>query len=182
MAAVRCPEFAQPCLDTDRGARYGLALNKDGHRRSAYELLAFPDIGVAQLARIWPQLERHSVQNRRAARNRRQIRGLSVPPGCRHRRVPAGRNLELPADFDYARIKGLSNEARAKLAAIRPSTVGQAGRIDGMTPAALSCWSRIFGAQGAAKAPQSPADAQRIIRPRACGRSRSCAYPRSCFT
>jgi tRNA uridine 5-carboxymethylaminomethyl modification enzyme len=47
-------------------------------------------------------------------------------------------SLELPDDIDYVAVKGLSNEARAKLAAIRPRTIGQAGRIDGLTPAALT--------------------------------------------
>jgi tRNA uridine 5-carboxymethylaminomethyl modification enzyme len=47
-------------------------------------------------------------------------------------------SLELPADIDYGAVKGLSNEARTRLSAIRPRTIGQAGRIDGMTPAALT--------------------------------------------
>ena len=46
--------------------------------------------------------------------------------------------LELPSELDYAGIRGLSNEVRQKLGAIRPRTIGQAGRIDGMTPAALT--------------------------------------------
>ncbi len=50
----------------------------------------------------------------------------------------ATKALELPDEIDYGAVKGLSNEARAKLAAIRPRTVGQAGRIDGLTPAALT--------------------------------------------
>ena len=65
--------------------------------------------------------------------HRDQQRTRAVAP-----RMPGIELLELPDDLDYAQVGGLSNEARAKLAAVRPQTLGQAGRIEGMTPGALT--------------------------------------------
>ena len=87
MAAINAARsMAQTLTVTpNEAARYGLALRKDGHRRSAFELLSYPDIGIGDLARIWPSLCRTRPENRRASRDRRQIRGLSQPAGGRRR-------------------------------------------------------------------------------------------------
>jgi tRNA uridine 5-carboxymethylaminomethyl modification enzyme len=117
---------------------YGLALNKDGRRRSAFELLSHPTIGVRQLARIWPrfadlpcaiaaQLE---IDAKYAVYLSRQAADIAA-----YRR---DESLELPESLDYAELRGLSNEIREKLQSTRPRTIGQAGRLDGITPAALT--------------------------------------------
>jgi tRNA uridine 5-carboxymethylaminomethyl modification enzyme len=123
-------------LTPNEAARHGLALNKDGHRRSAFELLAYPEIGWTELHGIWPELSaidpsiavhleidaKYDVYLKRQTADVDSFRrdeGLSL------------------ADIDYADVPGLSNEARSKLEAARPWTVGQAGRLDGLTPAAL---------------------------------------------
>jgi tRNA uridine 5-carboxymethylaminomethyl modification enzyme len=132
-------EFARSVsLTPSQAARYGLALNKDGQWRSAFELLSHPNIGVAELAPIWPKLaelppkiaEQLEIDAKYDVYLSRQASDIAA--------FRRDENLELPEDIDYAGVKGLSNEARQKLAAIRPRTVGQAGRIDGMTPAALT--------------------------------------------
>jgi len=100
--------------------------------------LSHPNVGIADLARIWPRLgdfppkiaEQLETDAKYAVYLERQAADIAS-----YRR---DESLELPAEIDYARIKGLSNEARQKLIAIRPRTIGQAGRIDGMTPAALT--------------------------------------------
>jgi tRNA uridine 5-carboxymethylaminomethyl modification enzyme len=118
--------------------RQGLALNRDGHRRTAFELLSHPGIGVCELAAIWPrfgdlapkiagQLE---IDAKYAVYLDRQAADIAA--------FRRDEELELPAAIDYAALKGLSNEVRQKLQAIRPRTLGQAGRIDGITPAALT--------------------------------------------
>ncbi len=125
-------------LTPSEAERHGLALKKDGQRRSAFELLSHPNVGIADLARIWPRLgdfppkiaEQLETDAKYAVYLERQAADIAS-----YRR---DESLELPAEIDYARIKGLSNEARQKLIAIRPRTIGQAGRIDGMTPAALT--------------------------------------------
>ena len=123
-------------LTPSEAERHGLSLNKDGQRRSAFELLAYPEIGWTQVRSIWPKLSaiepgiaghleieaKYDVYARRQAAD-----------------VEAFRRDEglVLSDVDYGLVPGLSNEVRAKLNAVRPWTVGQASRIDGMTPAAL---------------------------------------------
>ncbi|WP_409998403.1 MULTISPECIES: tRNA uridine-5-carboxymethylaminomethyl(34) synthesis enzyme MnmG [unclassified Bradyrhizobium] len=123
-------------LTPNEAAKHGLNLNKDGQRRSAFELLAYPEVGWNDVRAIWPELG-------------------SIDPGIAvHLEIDAKYDVYLKrqsadvdafrrdegmvlGDIDYGAVPGLSNEARAKLIAARPWTVGQASRIDGMTPAAL---------------------------------------------
>jgi tRNA uridine 5-carboxymethylaminomethyl modification enzyme len=125
-------------LTPTQANRHGLALNRDGQRRSAFELLSYPDIGVTELARIWPAFralspkiaEQLEIDAKYAVYLDRQAADIAA--------FRRDERLELPEEIDYATLKGLSNEVRQKLAAIRPRTVGQAGRIEGVTPAALT--------------------------------------------
>jgi tRNA uridine 5-carboxymethylaminomethyl modification enzyme len=118
-------------------AKRGLAVNQDGQRRSAWELLSYPDLNVAALRRAFPelgdvpepigaQLEIDASYAVYMARQAGEIAQL--------RREEAA---ALPDDLDYA-IPGLSNEVREKLEAARPASLAQASRIEGMTPAALA--------------------------------------------
>jgi tRNA uridine 5-carboxymethylaminomethyl modification enzyme len=119
-------------------ARHGLALRKDGQRRSAFELLSYPDIGICDVARIWPSLaelpakiaEQLEIDAKYEVYLSRQAADVES-----YRR---DEGLALPEDLDYATLHGLSNEVRHKLQTHRPRTIGQAGRIDGVTPAALT--------------------------------------------
>jgi tRNA uridine 5-carboxymethylaminomethyl modification enzyme len=125
-------------LTPNEAGRYGLALRKDGQRRTAFELLSHPDIGVGDLARIWPSLaqvapkiaEQIEIDAKYEVYLSRQAADVES-----YRR---DESLVLPEDIDYEALAGLSNEVRHKLQAHRPRTVGQAGRIDGITPAALT--------------------------------------------
>ena len=123
-------------LTPSEAERHGLSLNKDGQRRSAFELLAYPDIGWTQVRAIWPNL---SVIEPGIARHLEIEAKYDVYARRQAADVEAFRRDEglVLGDIDYGLVPGLSNEARAKLAAARPWTVGQASRIDGMTPAAL---------------------------------------------
>jgi tRNA uridine 5-carboxymethylaminomethyl modification enzyme len=125
-------------LTPTEAGKHGLALNRDGQRRTAFELLSFPTIGVSDLARIWPRLDmfhvKHLAQIEIDAKYDVYLSRQAADIAAFRR----DENLELPAEIDYGAVKGLSNEARAKLVAIRPRTIGQAGRIDGLTPAALT--------------------------------------------
>jgi tRNA uridine 5-carboxymethylaminomethyl modification enzyme len=125
-------------LTPSEAQRHGLALNKDGQRRSAFELLAYPDIGIIDLARIWPRLGelpakiagQIEIDAKYDVYLSRQAADIAA-----YRR---DESLALPDDLDYAALPGLSNEVRQKLQSGRPRTIGQAGRIDGITPAALT--------------------------------------------
>ncbi len=125
-------------LTPNEAARFGLVLNQDGQRRTAYQLLSYPHIDFATVTRIWPdgakihpkialQLETDAKYAVYLARQAEDVE--------RYRRDEA---LPLPDSLDYASIPGLSAELRQKLATVRPRTIAQADRIDGMTPAALA--------------------------------------------
>lgn len=116
----------------------GLQLNQDGLRRSAYDLMAYPDLSWQRLAAVFPALA--AVPPRVAA----AVETEALYAVYLHRQeadIAAFRRdeqLGIPPGFDYAGVTGLSNEVRQKLETIRPGTLGQASRIDGVTPAALT--------------------------------------------
>ncbi|MFG1324160.1 tRNA uridine-5-carboxymethylaminomethyl(34) synthesis enzyme MnmG [Xanthobacter variabilis] len=125
-------------LTPNEAARQGLNLNKDGLRRTAFDLLAYPDVDMKRLAGIWPELrgldvgiaEQIEVDAKYAVYLERQAADIAV--------LRRDEGLRLPEELAYDTLPGLSNELKQKLARVRPGTVGQAGRIEGMTPAALA--------------------------------------------
>jgi tRNA uridine 5-carboxymethylaminomethyl modification enzyme len=125
-------------LTPTEAQRHGLALNRDGQRRSAFDLLGYPELHLADLSRIWPALGAFApeiatqleIDAKYAVYLDRQAADVAA-----YRR---DESLVLPDDLDFADISGLSNEMKQKFAAARPRTVGQAGRLDGVTPAALT--------------------------------------------
>ncbi|MFE1597560.1 tRNA uridine-5-carboxymethylaminomethyl(34) synthesis enzyme MnmG [Methylobacterium sp. ID0610] len=125
-------------LTPTEAAQYGLSLNRDGIRRSAYQLLSYPEIAWERLAAIWPELG--AVPAPLADRLRTDAT-YAVYLDRQQADITAFRRDEavrLPASLDYGRIAGLSNELRVKLEGVRPLTLGQAARIEGVTPAALT--------------------------------------------
>lgn len=123
-------------ITPNEAGKHGLALNRDGHRRSAFELLAYPDVEWTALRGIWPELS--SIDPSIAVHLEIDAK-YDVYLKRQTADVDAFRRDEglVLTDIDYADVPGLSNEARSKLEAARPRTVGQAGRLDGLTPAAL---------------------------------------------
>jgi tRNA uridine 5-carboxymethylaminomethyl modification enzyme len=123
-------------ITPNEAAKHGLSLNRDGHRRSAFELLAYPEIEWTAVQTIWPEL---SAIDPAIAVHLEIDAKYDVYLRRQTADVDAFRRDEgmVLTDVDYAEVPGLSNEARAKLQTAQPRTVGQAGRIDGMTPAAL---------------------------------------------
>jgi tRNA uridine 5-carboxymethylaminomethyl modification enzyme len=132
-AKVRAQSLA---LTPNEAARHGLSLNRDGQRRSAFELLAYPDISWDQVRGIWPEL---SAVDPAIAVHLEIDAKYDVYLKRQVADVEAFRRDEVLVltDVDFDTVSGLSNEARAKLKAAQPRTVGQAGRLDGVTPAAL---------------------------------------------
>ncbi|MET4118854.1 tRNA uridine 5-carboxymethylaminomethyl modification enzyme [Bradyrhizobium sp. JR1.5] len=123
-------------ITPNEAIKHGLSLNRDGQRRSAFELMAYPDIGWSQVRAIWPELA--AIDPVIAAHLEIDAK-YDVYLERQSADVEAFRRDEgmVLSDVDYQQVPGLSNEVRAKLEKARPFTVGQAGRIDGMTPAAL---------------------------------------------
>ena len=116
----------------------GCRINHDGRRRSAWDLLAYPDISYKDLASAVPGLD--DVLD--ADKEQLEIEALYAGFVERQRKdVDAMRrdeDLMLPKDIDYSTIGGLSTEIRTKLTEVRPQTIGQASRIEGVTPGALT--------------------------------------------
>ncbi len=119
-------------------AAIGLKVNQDGTRRTCFQLLAFPDIDFSSLLKLdgsladidretSSQLEKDALYANYIDRQNRDVEMLKRDEA-----------QEIPAGFDYDQITGLSNELRSKLSSARPGNLTQAGRLDGMTPAALT--------------------------------------------
>jgi len=143
--AARAEKLAQArgmlmelALTSSAAARQGLPVNQDGQRRSAWTLLSFPDIGFARLREIWPELgaiepavaAQVEIDARYAVYLDRQAADIDS-----YRRDD---QLALPATLDYGAIKGLSTELAGRLSKLRPRTLAQAQRVEGVTPAALT--------------------------------------------
>ncbi|MEM9575619.1 MAG: tRNA uridine-5-carboxymethylaminomethyl(34) synthesis enzyme MnmG [Pseudomonadota bacterium] len=121
-----------------QAAEVGIRINQDGTRRTAMQLLAFPGVSFLEVGRLdssfaalseetREQMEREALYANYIARQQKDIELLQKDEAQR-----------IPADFDYEGLDGLSNELTSKLSAIRPSSLAQMSRIDGMTPAALT--------------------------------------------
>lgn len=110
----------------------------DGSRRSGFDLLSIPGLGFPELIMIdfgfdeidpvvRPQIEKDALYAKYIERQEREVASLRKDEA-----------VCIPSDFAYDDLKGLTNELRSKLERARPETIGQAGRIEGMTPAALT--------------------------------------------
>ncbi|MFD1703222.1 tRNA uridine-5-carboxymethylaminomethyl(34) synthesis enzyme MnmG [Methylopila henanensis] len=139
-------------LTPNEAESFGVAVNRDGRRRSAFDLLSLPDVGTDVLVRIWPAfreidaatLAQLEIEASYAVYLDRQETDV--------RRYRSEEAAAIPADIDYAGLPGLSAELQSKLKAVAPRTLGQAGRIEGMTPAALTLIAARARRAGAGKA------------------------------
>ena len=128
----------QLSVTPNEAAKHGISLNHDGQRRTAFELLSYPALGLAEVARVWPQFAavapkiaaQLEIDAKYAVYLDRQTADIAS-----YRR---DESFELPAQIDYRTLPGLSHEIRQKLESSRPRTIGQAARVDGITPAALT--------------------------------------------
>ena len=116
----------------------GLKVNQDGARRDALQLLAYPSINFEQLAAIWPELGSFSKQAREQLEIDALYSGYLERQALDVEAFKRDEDLRLSPDLDYALVGGLSNEVREKLNNARPVTLGQASRIEGVTPGALT--------------------------------------------
>jgi tRNA uridine 5-carboxymethylaminomethyl modification enzyme len=124
-------------LTPDEAAKFGLTINRDGRKRSAFDLLSYPEVDAARLTAIWPEIgqldteiaAQLAVDARYAVYVARQELDIAS-----FRKDEA---IAIPAGFAFAALPGLSTELRQKLERHRPASLGQAARLDGMTPAAL---------------------------------------------
>jgi tRNA uridine 5-carboxymethylaminomethyl modification enzyme len=125
-------------LSPSEAQKHDLALNKDGIRRTAFQLLSYPDISVDRILTIWPELADHGSRVLNAA----AVDAVYAVYLDRQRQDIEERRREesrlIPDGFRYDALPGLSHELKTKLERIRPPSVGHAERIEGMTPAAIA--------------------------------------------
>ncbi|SDB22762.1 tRNA uridine-5-carboxymethylaminomethyl(34) synthesis enzyme MnmG [Bauldia litoralis] len=124
-------------LTPNEAEKHGLVLNRDGVRRTGLDLLARPDVTMEVLARVSPEL---GGLNRFVAEQIEIDAGYSVYLERQDADIAAFRkdeNISIPDDLDFLVVPGLSTEMRERLVAGAPRTLGQAARINGVTPAAL---------------------------------------------
>ena len=119
--------------------RAGLNINLDGQRRTAYDLLSYPNYDFAELQRVWPEslgaiapkvAEALEIEAGYSVYLDRQATAIADQQRDEQRQIPY--------DFNYATLSGLSNELKAKLGAARPVNIAQAAVVEGMTPAAVA--------------------------------------------
>ena len=123
-------------LTPNEAAKHGLAVRQDGVRRSALDLISLSDF--ATVARIWPELAALEPEIVEQLEIDAQYAGYLDRQDADIVAFRRDEGRALPAGLDYAAIVGLSNEVRQKLERIRPATLGQAARIEGVTAAALT--------------------------------------------
>ena len=116
---------------------FGIKNKKDGVRRTAFNLMSYDDVSRETILSIWPELKKYpaavyeavETEAKYAGYIKRQLADIEV--------FKKDEKLKIREDIDYAKIGGLSNEMVIKLSRVRPSTIGEASRISGVTPAAI---------------------------------------------
>lgn len=134
-------------LTPQEAAKSGIRINQDGQRRSGYDILAFSDVTISDLRNVWTDLGNFSpsvcsaleIEAGYAVYVERQERSISTAQREEQR--------EIPDDFNFEVISGLSNELKLKLSKARPKNMAQAGLVDGMTPAAMALLIAILRKQ-----------------------------------
>ena len=125
-------------MTPNEAKKHGFSITMDGVRRSAFELMSYSEIGFEDVARLWPELnqindsvaEQIKIDAGYAVYLERQQADIDV--------IAKDEARAIPEDFDYDQLPGLSNELKHKLNLVKPTSLGQAGRIDGITPAGLT--------------------------------------------
>lgn len=118
--------------------KYGIKTKKDGTRRTAFNVMSYPDVSRETVIAVWPELkdmslavyEEIEIEAKYAGYLKRQLADIEI--------FKKDENLKIREDIDYGKIGGLSREMVAKLSKVRPATIGEASRIPGVTPAAIA--------------------------------------------
>ncbi|OOY30352.1 tRNA uridine-5-carboxymethylaminomethyl(34) synthesis enzyme MnmG [Thioclava sp. F36-6] len=116
----------------------GFKVNEDGTRRTAFDLLSFPDITMPALQEALPELQNLSDETARQLSIDALYANYVARQEVDAASLKRDEGWEIPEDFDFDSLQGLSNELKGKLKRAMPKTLGQAGRVDGVTPAALT--------------------------------------------
>ena len=126
-------------LTSSAAAKLGLRVNQDGKTRTAIDLVSMPDVGLEAVERIWPEFANLPQFAKEALEADALYSGYMDRQNNEIENLRREEEYQIPPNLDYSALPSLSIELRQKLARIRPETLGQAERIDGMTPAGLAC-------------------------------------------
>jgi len=135
---AKARNWAQSASLTPGEARnYGLKVNNDGVRRTAYNLLSYPDISLQHLTIIWPEIQQFSSKTQEALAIEAQYAVYMKRQKQDMAQLERDEKLTIPQNLNFANLAGLSNELRSKLHMRQPRTIAEAQKIEGMTPSAL---------------------------------------------
>ncbi len=125
-------------ITPSEAAAKDIQLNRDGLRRTAYDLLSYPDMDIPRLTAIWPELSQIDSDAARLLATEARYAVYLDRQTADAEQLRREDTALIPADLDFDAIVGLSNELKGKLRLRRPATLAEARHIDGMTPAALA--------------------------------------------
>jgi len=125
-------------ITPNEASKSRLKLNQDGQRRSAFEILSYPEQNILTLSRIWPELGEMSLRVREALEIEAKYSVYMQRQATDVAEIRREESKMIPPELDFSSLAGLSNELKQKLERVRPTNLAQAARLDGMTPAAIS--------------------------------------------
>ena len=124
-------------ISPSKAEKFGIKIAKDGVFRSAEEILTQKDVNMKKIREIWPEILDNGVEIDEQIEINSHYRGYLKKQKAEILAFKRDENLTIPENMDYDQFSGLSNEVKTKFKEIRPKTLGQALRIDGITPAAV---------------------------------------------
>ena len=130
-------QMANLNISPSKADKFGIKIAKDGVLRSAEEILTQKDVNMTKIREIWPETLNYGTEIDEQLEINSHYRGYLKKQKADIIAFKREENLSIPDNIDYDQFSGLSNEVKAKFKQIRPKTLGQALRIDGITPAAV---------------------------------------------
>ena len=124
-------------ISPSKADKFGIKIAKDGVLRSADEILTQKHVTMSKIREIWPEILDNGAEIDEQIEINSHYRGYLKKQRADILAFKRDENLTIPDNIDYDQFSGLSNEVKAKFKEIRPKTMGQALRIDGITPAAV---------------------------------------------
>ena len=124
-------------ISPSKAHKFGIKIAKDGILRSAEEVLTQKNVNMSKIREIWPEILDHGPVIDEQIEINSHYRGYLKKQKADILAFKRDENLLIPDNIDYDQFSGLSNEVKAKFKEIKPKTMGQALRIDGVTPAAV---------------------------------------------
>ena len=123
-------------ISPSKASNYGINIAKDGVKRNALEILSQNSVNMIKIREIWPEIKYVSREIDEQIEIKAHYKGYLKKQNADILAFKRDENLKIPENIDYDQFSGLSNEVKSKFKKIRPKTLGQALRIDGITPAA----------------------------------------------